>query len=161
MFAKRWKIIADAETQKTAIAVGAEREVSAGFCATDGTTRGAIYNQNFTADELPYVQNACRNTSQNAVQRYEFNNSILFIENAPIDEPNVQITGAFAARSIGKTGIFADRFNFLTQAFLLVSAIGLLIFSFLTLREWRGGMRKIEMGLSQIPHDLSKRIGRA
>ena len=146
------------KTRAVAVAVGAEREVSAGFCAANGDASGAIFNQNFTADETPYLKNACRNLDENKSRRYEFKDSTLFLETANFIEPDGEFIGAFAARSVGKSGIFADRFNFATQAFLLASAVGLLIFSFFTLREWRGGMRKIESGLRRIPVDLSERI---
>lgn len=149
---------ADENTRRTAIALGAERETSAGLCGENGAIIGAIYNQNFSPDETPYVQNACKNLSENNLRRYDFNDSSLFIETVKFDDAENKTTGAFAARSVGKSGIFADRFNFLTQGFLLLSAIGLAIFSFLTLREWRGGMMKIESGLQKIPNDLSERI---
>ena len=148
----------DGKTRAAAIAIGAEREVSAGFCAADGAAVGAIYSQNFNADESPYIQNICRNLAENGGRQYEFGSSILFVEAVNIDDQKNEINGAFAARSVRKSGIFADRFNFLTQGFLLVSAIGLLIFSTLTLRDWRGGMRKIERGLQEIPKNLSERI---
>lgn len=149
---------ADEKTRAVAIAVGAEREVSAGFCTANGETNVAIYNQNFTADETPYLENACRNLDENRARRYEFKDSTLFLETAKLTEPDGETIGAFAARRVGKSGIFADRLNFATQAFLLASAVGLLIFSLLTLREWRGGMRKIESGLRKMPVDLSERI---
>lgn len=148
----------DEKVRAAAIAIGAEREVSAGFCAADGEPNGAIYNQDFSADEATYVKNVCRNFNESGVRRYEFGGSTLFLESAKIEQADGEIIGAFAARSVGKSGIFADRFNFLTQGFLLVSVIGLAIFSFLTLREWRGGMMKIENGLQKIPNDLSERI---
>jgi len=149
---------ADEKTRSTAIAIHLEPEISAGFCTANGEAQGAIYNQNFNADELPYVQNACRNLSENNLHRYELKDSILLIETTEIDEAKNEIAGAFAVQSIGKSNIFADRFNFLTQSILLVSAIGLAVFSFLTLRDWRGGMEKIEIGLQEIPNNLSKRI---
>lgn len=148
----------DEKTRATAIALHGEREVSAGFCTTNGASVGTIFNQKFSADETPYVQNICKTLNEKNARRYEFANSTLFVETAQVENPNDEITDAFAVRSVGKSGIFADRFNFLTQGFLLVSAIGLLIFSILTLRDWRGGMRKIESGLQTIPHDLSERI---
>lgn len=155
---KAFENYSDKETRATAIALRGEREVSAGFCAADGAAQGAIYNQTFSADESPYIQNICKNLSENGIRRYEFKDSTLFVETAKIDEINSKMTSAFVVRSVGKSGIFADRINFLTQAFLLVSAIGLLIFSFLTLRDWRSGIRKIESGLQKIPKNLSERI---
>jgi len=149
---------ADENQRSTAIALGAEREVSAGLCSEKDEIVGAIYNQNFSADESPYIQNICKNPGENNLRRYEFSDSILFIETVKIVNEKNNIAGAFAARSVGKSGFFADRFNFLTQGFLLLSAVGLLIFSFLTMREWRGGMLKIEHGLREIPNDLSERI---
>ncbi len=149
---------ADEKKRATAIGLHGEQEVSAGFCASDGVISGEIFNQNFSADESPYVKNVCKTLNENGVRRYEFANSTLFVETAQIEDENGAVKGAFAVRSVGKSGIFADRFNFLTQGFLLVSAIGLLLFSILTLRDWRGGMRKIESGLLVIPKDLSERI---
>lgn len=149
---------ADENQRSTAIALGAERETSAGLCSEKGEIIGAIYNQNFSADESPYIQNICKNPSENNLRRYEFSDSSLFIETIKFDDSKNNIVGAFAVRSVGKSGIFADRFNFLTQGFLLLSAVGLLVFSFLTMREWRGGMLKIERGLREIPNDLSERI---
>lgn len=149
---------ADEKTRAAAIALRGEREISAGFCTANGANTGAIFNQNFSADESPYIQNICKNLSENGVRRYEFSNTTLFVETAQIEDESDEIKGAFAVRSIGKSGFFADRFNFLTQGFLLLSAIGLLIFAVLTLRDWRVGMRKIETGLQAIPNDLSERI---
>jgi signal transduction histidine kinase len=149
---------ADENTRRTAIALGVEREVSAGFCGEKGEIFGAIYNQNFSRDETAYLENSCKNLSDNNLRRSDFNDSSLFIETVKFDDAENNTIGAFAARSVGKSSIFADRFNFLTQGFLLLSAVGLAIFSFLTLREWRGGMRKIETGLQKIPNDLSERI---
>ena len=147
--------------RRTAIALHAADEVSGGFCTSSGATnetQGAIFNQNFSADEMQFIQNACRQSSENDVRRYDFENSTLLVASAAIDDEDDEITGAFAARRMRKSGIFADRFNLLTQSFLLVSAVGLVVFSFLTLRDWRGGMRKIESGLRAIPKDLSNRI---
>ena len=112
---------ADENQRSTAIALGAERETSAGLCSEKGEIIGAIYNQNFSADESPYIQNICKNLSDNDLRRYEFSGSTLFIETVKIDDSKNNIVGAFAARSVGKSGIFADRFNFLTQGFLLLS----------------------------------------
>lgn len=151
---------ADENQRAAAIAIGLEREVSAGFCTDRGETSGAIYNQNFSQEESLYLKNACKTLGNDDSRRYEFNSSTLFIETVKIDNArNGNIAGAFAARSVRKSNIFADRFNFATQAFLLVASVGLTIFSLITLRQWRGGMRKIESGLRKIPNDLSARIG--
>lgn len=148
----------DEETRRTAVALGVERETSAGLCAADGARRGTVVNQNFSAEETVYIENVCRNVRAGELRRVELKNSTLFIETIEFDDETNGVTGAFAARSVEKSGIFADRFNFITQAFLLAAAVGLLIFSFLTLREWRAGMRRIEDGLQKMPDDLTQRI---
>lgn len=149
----------DPLTRSAAIALHAPDEVSGGFCASAGETKGAIFNQNFSAEEMPFVQNICRQTDDSGTRRYEFTNSTLFAAFTALDNnSNDEIKGAFAVKSVAKMNFFADRFNFLTQAFLLLTAVGLVIFSFLTLRDWRGGMRKIEAGMREIPNDLSSRI---
>lgn len=150
---------ADENQRATAIAIGLDREISAGFCTNKGEIVGSIYNQNFSAEESPYLQNACKTLDDNDSRRHEFNDSTLFVETVKLDDAPNDIIGAFAARSVGKSNIFADRFNLATQIFLLFAIIGLTGFSFLTLRDWRSGMRKIETGLQQISDDLSARIG--
>lgn len=148
----------DSFTRSVAIAMQAEKEVSAGYCNSNNEIVGAVFSQNFNSDEKQIIENICYKIEETDIRSYEFNDSVLFIRTAFVDKTKDGITGTFAARSVGKSGIFADRFNFLTQGFLLLSAVGLLIFSFLTMREWRGGMLKIEHGLQEIPNDLSARI---
>ncbi len=148
----------DAETRRTAIALHGEAEVSGGSCDSKNETKGAIYNQSFSADELRFVQNACREATAGETRRYDFQSSTLFVASADFDGADKEIKRVFVARSVAKSGIFADRFNFLTQSFLLVSVVGLVVFSFLTLRDWRKGMLKIERGLREIPQNLSNRI---
>jgi signal transduction histidine kinase len=148
----------DIWTRRTAIAFHGNEEVSGGFCVSNGETKGAIFNQNFSTDEMQFVQNACRQLGENDTRRYDFANSTLFVASAKFDEGNDENVGAFAVRRVAKSRLFADRFSFFTQAFLLFSVIGLVIFSFLTLRDWRGGMLQIERGLRAMPQDLSSRI---
>lgn len=149
----------DSLTRATAIALRPGEDVSGGFCTADGETKGAIFNQNFSQNEMPFVQNLCRQKGENNVRRYDFENSTLFASTAEFDGgESGAVNGAFAVQSVEKSNPFADRFNFLTQLFLLVSVVGLAIFSFLTLRGWGGGMRKIEAGLNEISEDLSSRI---
>ncbi len=148
----------DVPTRRTAIALHGDSEVSGGFCDSKNEISGAIYNQNFSQDEMQFVQNACRGSNSNDTRRYDFQSSTLFVASADFDGADNEIKRVFAARSVAKSGVFADRFNFLTQSFLLISVIGLVVFSFLTLRDWRGGMLKIERGLREMPDDLSNRI---
>ena len=148
----------DVFTRSAVVALNGEREISAGYCSSSGQQLGAKRSQKFSSEEIPYVENICGNLSENGLRSYSFKDSTLYIGTAQIDDEKKEVATAYAIKSVGKSNIFADRFNLLTQGFLLVSAIGLLIFSFLTLRDWRGGMRKIESGRREIPNDLSKRI---
>lgn len=148
-------------SRSTAIALHRFEDVSGGFCSENGETKGAIFNQTFSTDEMQYIKNACQQIANNQsfeTKKLEFTDSILFMAAEQTEEPNSEIKGAFTARSVAKTNFFAERFNLLTQGFLLLAVIGLVVFSLLTLREWRRGMLKIENGLGEISQDLKARI---
>ena len=148
----------DIFSRSVIIALNTEPEVSAGYCSTNGQEIGEVRHQKFNSEEIFYIENICGNLAENGLRSYSFKDSTLYIGTTQIEDDKKEVATAFAIKTVGKSGIFADRFNFLTQSFLLVSAIGLLIFSILTLRDWRNGMRKIESGLRKIPNDLSERI---
>lgn len=144
--------------QKTAIALHGTENVSAGFCTYVGASEATIFNQNLSAEEMNFVENLCRQPITDKFSQQDFSDTKLFAATIKFDETENSIVGAFAVRSLPKNNLLSDRFNFLTQGFLLVSVVGLTIFSLLTLRDFGRGMKKIERGLQKIPHDLSTRI---
>lgn len=156
----------DEFSRTTAATLYRFEEVSGGFCTTNSEFKGEIFKQNFSAEETSEVKKICRELSANnetETKRIVFGGRILYIAVLPITDENNNfksnsINGVFAAREVAQANIFADRFNLLTQMFLLISIIISIIFAFLTLRDWRSGMFKIETGLSAISGDLSKRI---
>lgn len=148
----------EATTRRTAIALHGDAEVSGGFCDSKNEIKGAIYNQNFSQDEMRFVESACRESNGDEARRYDFQDTTLYVASADLNGADDKLKRVFAARSVAKSGVFADRFNFLTQSFLLVSVVGMVVFSFLTLRGWRGGILKIERGLREMPENLSSRI---
>lgn len=148
------------------VAAGLRRfdDVSGGFCADDFSLKSFIGVQNFSADELAQIKNACRESAaaKTAVtKKLEIGANILNISVLPVEENKFKdntVSAVFAARQTPQANIFADRFNLLTQGFLLISIIASAILAFFTLRDWRAGMFKIETGLNAIAGDLSERI---
>lgn len=139
-------------------------DVSGGFCAANGELKGAIFAQSFSVDESSEIKNVCRETSGSGIagtKKIEIGEKILSIAVLPIENSDLKsnsINALFAVRQNTRINIFADRFNLLTQLFLLISIIVSAVLAFLTLRDWRGGMFKIEIGLKAISDDLSSRI---
>lgn len=156
----------DAFSRTTAAALNRFENVSGGFCTTNGNLKGEIFNQSFSDSDVSQIANICRELSENSgakTTRIDLGATTIFITAMPITAENDEfknnsINGVFAARQIAQSNIFADRFNLLTQLFLLISIIVSVVFAFLTLRDWRSGMFKIETGLSNISGSLSSRI---
>lgn len=148
------------------VAAGLRRfeDVSGGFCSAGDDFKGFVAVQNFSADELAQIKNACRESAANGTvitKKLGIGENILHISVAPSEENNfgkASVTGVFAVCQTAQTNIFADRFNLLTQVFLLISIIVSAILAFLTLRDWRSGMFKIETGLNAIAGNLAERI---
>lgn len=148
------------------VAAGLRRfeDASGGFCTAGDDFKGFVSVQNFSADELSQIKNACREsaiTGTNVTKKLEIGESILNVAVAPFEENSFErtsVTGVFAVRQTTRTNIFADRFNLLTQGVLLISIIVSAILAFLTLRDWRNGMFKIETGLNAIAGNLTERI---
>ena len=158
---------ADDYSRTTAIALRRFENISGGFCDKNSELQGFV-SANDNTIEKQIAVDICRNFSPDAdfasnkikvesTNFYTATNSISFDKNLKNESSN-PIIGAFAFKSLPSANSFSDKFNLLTQTFLLISVIGLVIFSFMTLREWRRGMLKIESGLSELSHDLNARI---
>lgn len=157
---------ADAPTRSAALALRRFAEVSGGFCDESGTPFGFVsansQGADFSANESQIAQNACRQiagANDFQAQKINIGDETFFVASAPdTNENQNRIGGAFAFRRVPETSVFGDWVNLLTQLFLLLSAIGLAAFSFLTWRGWQRGMRNIETGLTAISGDLTARI---
>ncbi|HEY0426398.1 MAG TPA: ATP-binding protein [Pyrinomonadaceae bacterium] len=158
----------DAPTRRVALALRARAEVSGGLCAPDGTPQAFVsadsQSASFSADERQIANSACRKTLSDDFQteRINIGGAMYFVASSPVapdDENTNPIAGAFAFRRVpAEANLFGDWLSLLTQVFLLASAIGLALFSFLVWRDWQSGMRQIESGLQNISNDLSARI---
>jgi signal transduction histidine kinase len=156
---------ADAPTRSVALALRRFAEVSGGFCdqaaAPQGFVSSASQTGNLTASESNIANIACRQSTGEDLNTRQINigNETFFVASVSESGENpFNFSGAFAFRSVPAAGVFADKFNLLTQAFLLLAAIGLAAFSFLTWRGWQGGMRQVKTGLAAISGDLTARI---
>ena len=146
--------------------------VSGGVCTENGEIKGAIYEQEFTAEEMEEINGACRRANEPGHKNSLYETatpignsylsmatvSISFVNQDGTIPPNNIIKSMFTVKSIPKVTIFDDMANLIAQVFLFISVIGLTVFSLLTLRDWRRGMLRIEDGLSGISNDLSIRI---
>lgn len=159
-------------TRSAAIALHRSPDAAGGFCAPDGQIKGIVaadnFGSNLSAGEREVAANLCRQiqTSRDFTsERVNVAGNFLLLAAAPNsfddDEkeslPNA-VSGAFAFRRLPPSGGFGDWFSLLTQTFLLASVVGLVVFSFLTWRDWQSGMRLIETGLEKIFGDLRARI---
>jgi signal transduction histidine kinase len=154
----------DKFSRMIAVGLGRFEDVSGGFCTIGDDFKGFISVQSFSSEELSQIKNACRESSATGTivtKKLGIGENILHISVAPLEENNFEkasVTGVFAVRQTARTNMFADRFNLLTQGFLLLSIIVSVILAFLTLRDWRTGMFKIETGLNAIAGNLAERI---
>ena len=157
----------DSPTRFVALALHANAEVSGGFCDSNGTPQNYISansnSRNFSAVEMQIAFAACRQiVSNDDAQTREIstgNESFFVASHASESGANLnEFSGAFAFRRVPSETVFGDWLNLLTQTFLLLAAIGLSAFSFLTWRGWRRGMLQIEYGLNDISNNLSARI---
>ncbi len=159
---------ADAPTRSVAIALRRFAEVSGGFCdetaAPQGFVSSASQTQNLTANEAQIANAACRQITGGEdfqTQKINLGSETFFVASVSVsdsgEKPN-RIVGAFAFRRVQQTSVFGDWVNLLTQSFLLLAAIGLAAFSFLTWRGWQRGMRQVKTGLAAISGDLTARI---
>jgi len=157
---------ADAPTRSVALALHAHAEVSGGLCDRSGTPFGFVSadseSEDFSANDAQIAQNACRQiagANDFQAQKISIGEETFFVAfSADAGENQNRIGGAFAFRRVPETSFFGDWANLLTQLFLLLSAIGLAAFSFLTWRDWQRGMRNVEIGLKAISGDLTRRI---
>ncbi|MGI8469020.1 MAG: two-component system sensor histidine kinase NtrB [Pyrinomonadaceae bacterium] len=160
----------DPFARSSAIALHRFPETAGVFCTADGDTQGLTVADNFgailTAQEREAIENVCRQIPSMrdfSTQQIAVGNKTLLVSAAPIsfetsDSPSGSISGAVAFRRWQPPSGFSDWFSLLTQGFLLVSVVGLAIFSFLTWRDWQNGMWEIEHGLRKIAGDLRARI---
>lgn len=154
----------DEISRTTAAGLHRFEDISGGFCAAGSALKGFVGVQNFSADELLQIKNACLESAQNKAavsKKINVGENILNVSVFPFEENSFkseQISGVFAVRQTEQTNILADRFNLLTQGFLLISIVVSAVLAFLTLRDWRGGMFKIETGLNAIAGNLNERI---
>ena len=168
--AEIYRRFADQPTRSVALALHAHTEVSGGFCNQNGEPQAFISadsnSSDFSVNERQTADAACRQTTTNDFQTREINigGEMFFVASASVSDddtggenPN-QFTGAFAFRRVPRSNLFGDLVSLLTQLFLLAAAIGLAAFSFLTWRDWRGGMNQIDDGLRAISLDLLARL---
>lgn len=157
---------ADAPTRSVALALHRFAEVSGGFCdetaAPQGFVSSATQSANPAANESNIANTACRQITEGEgfqTQKINIGNETFFVASASDggENPN-RIVGAFAFRRVPQQSVFGDWLNLLTQLFLLLAAIGLAAFSFLTWRGWQRGMRQVKTGLAAISGDLTARI---
>lgn len=156
----------DVFSRTTAAALHRFENISGGFCTTDGNLKGEIINQSLSVNEISQIKNFCREMPENnssEKNKIELGENSLFIVVTPFSGGKKEfndssINGVFAVRQVSQSNIFTDRFNLLTQLFLLMSIIVSVLFAFLTLRDWRKGMFKIETGLNAIGGNLTERI---
>lgn len=148
-------------SRTTAISLRRFENVSGGFCDKNGVPQGFI-SANESLNEKSLAENLCREILANTDFTQKTTDAAgqnFYVVTAPVsNNKNADISGVFAFKKLPQTNGFSDRFNLLTQFFLLISVVVLVVFSFLTLREWRRGMLKIENGLHEISKDLSARI---
>ncbi|MDQ3041340.1 MAG: hypothetical protein M3R11_03055, partial [Acidobacteriota bacterium] len=157
---------ADAPTRSAALSLRRFTEVSGGFCDESGMPFGFVsadsQGASFSTNESQIAQNACRQiagANDFQAQKINIGDETFFVASAPDGGENQnRIGGAFAFRRVPQQSVFGDWVNLLTQLFLLLSAIGLAAFSFLTWRGWQRGMQQIETGLTAISGDLTARI---
>lgn len=158
----------DEPSRTTAIALHRFENVSGGFCTNRGEPVGFISANQTAIDERQLASNICRNTVTDPdfiSKKINVENVYFYTVTMPVfsetglkEKSSNEIISAIAFKSLPKSDGYSDRFNLLTQGFLVVSVIVVALFSFLTLREWRRGMLKIESGLHEISQDLSARI---
>lgn len=154
----------DELSRTTAAGLHRFEDVSGGFCAAGSALKGFVGVQSFSADELSQIKSACLESAENSTpvsKKINGGENILNISVFPLEENDFKsesATGVFAAQQTAQTNILADRFNLLTQGFLLISIVVSAVLAFLTLRDWRSGMSKIEAGLNAIAGNLNERI---
>lgn len=156
----------DSPTSLVALALQGTAEVSGGFCDRAGAPANFISadskSGNFSANEMQIALAACRQITSNSdfkTQTINLGDDTFPVASASESAPNPNnFSGAFAFRRIPQASIFGDWLNLMTQLFLLLSAIGLSVFSLWTWRGWQRGMRQVEDGMASISHDLSARI---
>lgn len=152
---------ADDLSRSTAVVLHSFKEVSGGFCDKNGDVVGFVAGNNDFSN-LPPTE-ICRRFSEAnnfQAQTIQSNGGEFYVAFAPIlsNEKTANIAGIFAFQKLPKFNAFSDRFNLITQIFLLLSAVALAVFAFTTFRRWRTGMNKIETGLREMSDDLQNRI---
>lgn len=154
----------DEYSRTAAIALRRFENVSGGFCSNEGIVKGFIPVNGFQNDQQTIAEDICRNIliqTEFSQRKIQLNGKNIYVITSPVPvdkNAGIDISGVFAFSNLPESNTFSDRFNLLTQTFLLLSVVGLVVFSFLTLRQWRHGMLKIEFGLNDISQDLNSRI---
>lgn len=148
-------------SRSAAIALDRFKEVSGGFCGKNGEVIGFVAgNDAFSNLAPPEVCRASINSEDFKTLAMQSNGEDFYVAFAPIsaNKKTTNLTGVFAFQKLPKFNAFSDRFNLITQIFLLISVVALAVFALTTFRRWQAGMYKIESGLQEISADLSNRI---
>ena len=153
----------DIYSRTAAIALERFADVSGGFCAADGV-RGEIKGNNAFNDSA--AREICADLSPKSNARTPtlvLNGENYYAVFAPVEADKTDtdfssVSGVFAFQKLPVNDVLSDKFNLVTQSFLLAAVVALVGFAFTTLRRWRSGMDNIESGLRNIAADLSNRI---